>query len=353
MRTPADIGRLRLAAQRLAGSPARDAAEVVRRLTAVQAQDYGGAVTSVALRSAARSRGEVEQALDAGGIVRTWPMRGTLHFVAAEDAAWLLALLAQRVLRASAGRRTRLGLDDAELERGRRLTVAALAGGSRLTRRELFGLWDEAGVATAGQRGIHLLQYLALTGTIVFGPTRGRQQLIVLSEEWLPATRRLERDEALAELAWRYFAGHGPATLRDLARWAGLPLTDARAGLAAARPRLDVLEIDGTEHFLDPETPERLAAAGPAADGVLLLPGFDEFLLGYGDRSAVLGPKHAERIAPGGNGVFRPTVVSGGRVVGVWRHIADGGRRTFAAEPFESFSPQVTAAIERAHAALP
>jgi hypothetical protein len=111
--------------------------------------------------------------------------------------------------------------------------------------------------------------------------------------------------------------------------------------------------MDGTEHFLDPETPERLASAGPAADDVLLLPAFDEFLLGYGDRSAVLGTAHAHRIAPGGNGVFRPTVVSGGRVVGVWRQTTHGGRRTFAAEPFESFSPQVAAAIERAHAALP
>jgi hypothetical protein len=350
---PSEIGRLRLAAQRLLGPPAADAAEAVRRLTAVQAQDYGGAITSVALRTSARSRDEVEGALDAGAVVRTWPMRGTLHFLLAEDVAWMLALLGPRMLRASAGRRAGLELDDAQLGRGRELAVAALAGGSGLTRRELFRIWDDAGLSTASQRGVHLLQYLALTGTVVYGPTRGSQQLLVLSEEWLPAPRRLEREEALAELAWRYFAGHGPATLRDLARWASLTVTDARAGLAAVRPRLEVLAHDGFEHFLDPETPERLAAAAGAGDDVLLLPGFDEFVLGYGERGAVLDTAHAGRIAPGGNGLFRPTVVRGGRVVGTWRQRTEAGRRTLTTEPFEPFPPEVAGAIERAHEALP
>jgi hypothetical protein len=347
------IGRLRAAAQRLVGPPAAGAAEAVRELTAIQAQDYPGAVTSVALRTASRARSEVEKSLDAGEIVRSWPMRGTLHLVCAGDLPWMLALLAPRVVKASARRRAGLGLDDAQLERGRELAVAALRGGRALDRRALFQVWDDGGLATTGQRGVHVLGYLAQTGTLVLGPVRDGRQLVVLSSEWITAPRRLEGEEALGELAWRYFRSHGPATLRDLARWAGLTLTEARAGLAEARPGLEAFEVDGVEHLMDPETPERLARAGAQADGVILLPGFDELLLGYGDRSAMLEPRFAERIVPGRNGMFRPTVISAGRVIGTWRHGGRAGRRTVDAEPFEFFSAQQTEAIERAYEALP
>ena len=353
MTAPGEIGSLRMAAQRLVGPPAADAAEAVRWLTAVQAQDYGGALTSVALRSRSRDRSEVQRALDAGRVVRTWPMRGTLHLICAEDLAWMLALLAPRQLKASAGRRAGLGLDAAQLERGRELAVASLSGGRRLERRELFAVWDDAGLTTAGQRGIHLLQYLALTGTVVLGPTREGRQLVVLTSEWIADSRQLDREEALGELAWRFLRSHGPATLRDLARWTGLTVTDARAGLALARPRLEVLDVEGVEHFMDPETPKRLGQAREEAEGVLLLPGFDELLLGYGDRSAVLDPAFAQRVVPGGNGMFRPTVISGGRATGTWRHVSSGARRTLAAEAFESFPPVVCERIQRAYEALP
>ena len=350
---PGEIGRLRATAQRLVGAPADGVADAVRRLTAVQAQDYPGALTSVALRTAARDRAGVERALDAGEVVRTWPMRGTLHFVCAEDLPWMLALLAPRMVRASAGRRAALGLDEAQLERARELAWQALAGGGALDRPALFRVFDDAGLSTAGQRGAHLLGHLAQTGTVVLGPTRAGRQLIVLSAEWIRSPRRLEGEEALAELAWRYFRGHGPATLRDLARWAGLTLRDARSGLALARPRLAAFESDGAEYLMDPETPERLAGARAQADGVLLLPGFDEMLLGYGDRSAMVDPAFSDRIVPGGNGMFRATVLHAGRVVGTWRRAGSGARRTIEAEPFGTFGPEVLAGIERAAAALP
>ena len=353
MLPPGEIGRLRAVAQRLVGPPAADAAEGVRRLTAVQAQDYRGAVTSVALRCAARDRAQVERALDAGDVVRSWPMRGTLHFVAAEDLFWMLDLLAARVLRSSAGRRAGLGLDESQLERSRELAVTALAGGRALERAELFALWEDAGLATGGQRGIHRLQHLALTGTVLLGPTRQGRQLIVLSSEWITAPRRLDRDAALAKLATRYFRGHGPATLRDLARWAGLTLTDARSGLASARAGLAALDVDGVEHFMDPETPERLERARREADGVLLLPGFDEMLLGYGDRGAMLDPEFAERIVPGGNGMFRPTIFSAGRVVGTWRQAGSGARRAIEPEFFQPPAPGVAEGVAAAYAALP
>src|SRR4029453_9616924 len=131
---------------------------------------------------------------------------------------------------------------------------------------------------------------------------------------WVPRPRRISGEEALGELALRYFTGHGPATVRDLARWAGMPLRDARAGLAVARGRLGAVDGDGVEPLMDPATPDRLAACRRETEGLFLLPGFDEFVLGYGDRRAVLDPAFLDRVVPGGNGLFRPTVVHRGRI---------------------------------------
>jgi hypothetical protein len=353
MSDPSEVALLRLVAQRIAGPPLPSATAAVRRLTAVQAQDYPGALISVALRVDGGTRAVVEAALDAGDVVRSWPMRGTLHLVAAEDLGWLLELCGARPLAGAAKRRERLELTEADTERARDVAVEALAGGGRLTRSELLEVLEKGGVVTAGQRGYHLLWYLAQTGTLVLGPTDGREQLFVLSDEWIPAPRRLERDEALAELALRFFRGHGPATVADLARWAGLGRTDVRRGLAAVRGSLTALDVDGTEHLLDPATPELLDAVRAEAAGAFLLPGFDELVLGYADRSAVLDPQFADRIVPGGNGMFRPTVVHRGRIVGTWGRIGSGTRRRVVAEPFTEFDAALTAAIEEQALRLP
>jgi hypothetical protein len=354
MTTTSEIGLLRLVAQGLAGPRPAGAAEAAGRLTAVQGQDFPGAVTSVALRTAERQRADVLAALDDGLIVRSWPMRGTLHLVAAGDLPWLLELLAGRVQTTFAGRRADLGLTDGDAERARDLITGALTGGGRLRRADLLAVMAAGGIATTGQRGYHLLAFLATTGTLCLGPTDGAgEQLFVLLDEWIPNARRLPRDEALCELALRYFTGHGPATVQDLARWAGLPLRDVRTGLAGARAELTAVDVDGVEHLMHPATPDLLAACRKEAAGLLLLPGFDEFVLGYGDRTAVLDPEFAEQIVPGGNGMFRATVVHGGRIVGTWRWTGRGATRTAAATPFTVFPDEVTAAFPLAAAALP
>ena len=353
MTTQRDIALLRLAAQWLVG-PQGTPAEVVRRLGAVQAQDFPGAVTSVALRTAARRRKDVEVALDDGEIVRSWPMRGTLHLLAADDEHWVLELLASRGLTALTARWAQLGLSEADAERAREIVIAALAGGGRMRRAELLTAIDGGGIATTGQRGYHLLGFLARTGTLCLGPTDGAgEQLFVLLDDWVRVPRRLARDEALGELALRFFLGHGPATAHDLARWAGLPLRDARAGLAVVRPQLAGLDVDGVEHVMDPAAPELLAACREEAEGVVLLPGFDEFVLGYRDRSTVLATEFAERIVPGNNGMFRPTVVLGGRVVGTWQWTGRGTSRAVTATPFRSFPKKVADLIGSSADRLP
>jgi hypothetical protein len=353
--TQREIALLRLVAQRIAGPRLDSAAEAVRWLTAVQAQNLPGALGSVALRVGSGTRKDVEAALDAGEVVRSWPMRGTLHLVAAEDLPWLRELLTPRVVASAsqARRHAELGLEPATFAAARAVAVDALAGGQRLRRSELLAAWEAAGVVTAGQRGYHLLGYLCQTGTLCFGPMRDGEQLIVLVDEWIRRPRRLEREEALGELAVRYFRSHGPATLKDFTRWANLTVADARAGLALARPQLARLEAGGAEYLLDPETPERLAACRRQTRGVFLLPGFDELVLGYADRSATLPAAFADQIVPGGNGVFRPTVVSGGQIVGTWTHTGRGAGRTVSATPFETFPARVAAAIPKVYAALP
>jgi Winged helix DNA-binding domain len=350
--TPHELALLRLVAQRIAGPPHASATAAVRWLTAVQGQDFPGALTSVALRTAGAARAGVLAALDAGEVVRSWPMRSTLHLVAAEDLGWLLELCGPRVVAGAAKRRATLGLTEADTERARELAVAALAGGGRLRRAELLAAVAKD-VDVGGQRGYHLLWYLAQTGTLVLGPTAGAEQLFVLTDEWITAPRRLEREEALAEVAFRFFRGHGPATVADLARWTGLRVTDARAGLAQVRDRLAAVDVGGVEHWMDPATPDLLAASRARARGVFLLPGFDEFVLGYADRSCAVPPEFADRVVPGGNGMFRATVVSDGRVVGTWRRTGSGSRRRLTAEPFTAFGPEVEQALDELAAALP
>jgi len=360
-----EVALLRLAAQRLAGPREEDAASAVRWLLAAQAQDLRGALVSTSLRTAGTDLSGPRAALDDGSVVRSWPMRGTLHLVPAEDLGWLLALTTERVLRGVASRRAALGVDEALVERAREVVVEALRNGRSLPRDAVLALWEEAGLLASGerrvpQRGYHLLWTISQTGSTCWGPLVGGgsdEQALVLLQEWVPAPRRLEREEALGELARRYLASHGPASTADLARWCGLTTRDVRTGVALARPDLEAVEVDGVEHLMDPGTPERLAACRDDARRTMLLPGFDEMVLGYADRSATVPAEHAGRVVPGGNGMFLGTVVTGGRAVATWKRT---GRRTgpaVVAAPFEAapagLPPAVADDVVRLGAALP
>ena len=198
--------------------------------------------------------------------------------------------------------------------------------------------------------------YLAQNGVICQGPLRDGDQLFVLTSAWVPGGRVLGRDldeeEALAEVALRYVRGHGPASAQDLARWTGLPLGSVRRGLATVADRLVALDVDGRSLHVEPGLLDVFEEHRTDARRTMLLPGFDEMVLGYADRSVTIAPEHADRIVPGGNGVFRPTVVHDGRAVGVWRVVGSGTRRRVAAEPFGRWPRGVPKEIERLGAAV-
>ena len=334
------VGLQRLAALRLVGERCASPAEAVGVLGAAQAQDLPGALAAIAMRTASGDVGEVRRAFDDGEIVRSWPMRGTLHVVVAEDLAWMLPLGTPRPLAAAAQRRPGLGLTDETVERAGEVAREALAGGGRATRAELAARWKDAGLLDGAGHVAHTITVLAMRGLLTYGPfatsaesgarPSKAEQALVLLDEWVPAPRRPGRDEALVAWARVYFTGHGPARPQDFARWTGLPAAEVRTAIDGAREHL-VVDDDGL--LLDPATPARLAAAAdPGAE--LLLPGFDEFVLGYGDRAHVLDPDHADRIVPGGNGMFRPTVVREGRVVGTWKWVGSGRNRRVERELF-------------------
>lgn len=344
------IGMTRLASQRVLDHPFTQPAAVVAWLGAMQAQDFLGALWSIGLRMATTpalpTEVLIEQAIADRTIIRTWPMRGTIHFVAAQDVRWLLQLLTPRQIQQAAGRYRQLELDDALFTQSQTIFVQALQGGNELTRDELMQALEDAGIATTGQRGYHLLGRAAQDGLICFGARSGKQQTFVLLDEWVPSTPPLTREEALAALARRYFTGHGPATVHDLARWAGITVTDAKLGLAAIQYELQQETIDGQAYWLSQTIPTATSDVAP----VYLLPGFDEFVLGYGDRSAVLDPLFADRICPGGNGIFSPTVVVDGRILGTWRRMLKKNQVTVELMPFATFGPTAEAVLAAAAA---
>jgi hypothetical protein len=307
-----NIASTRLSSQHIAQADFTSAKEVVAWMGAMQAQDYAGALYSIALRTPHLTREDIAQAIIDRQIVRTWPMRGTLHFLAAEDARWMVRLLAPRAVSAAAGRRKQLELGDDVMAKAQEVIARALEGGKCLTRNELCGRLDQAGIATAGQRGIHILHYLAEMTLLCFGPHEGKQPTFVLMDEWLPPTPQKSREEALKELAGRYFTSHGPASLRDFAGWGHMTIADARLGIDLAGSMLAAEEVDGIRYWFDPDI-------SPAASATYLLPGFDEYILGYKDRSAVLRPEFSNRIVPGNNGMFLPTLIIYGQVIGTWK----------------------------------
>lgn len=343
--TAAQVARWRLVSQSLVGPGASSAVEAVRRSVVLQGQDRDGVLTSVALRVARGTRAEVVQALADGHLAVSWTQRGTLHLVRSTDLRWLLDLTAARTEAQAAGHRRQLGIDADVAARARAVAGQVLVGGA--TRRELVAAWVAAGLDVTGQRAYHLVAHLGQTGVLCLGPWRDGEQLLVLVAEHVPDGPAPDRDEALGDLARRYLSSHGPCSPRDLARWSGLLAADVRTGVALARPHLVSVELDGVELLADPAVLE----ARPAPR-VQLLPGFDELLLGVTDRSPSLAPEHLARVVPGGNGVFRPTVLHGGRVVGTWRTVLEAGVRTLQAVPFDRFAPRVLDALPAVHADL-
>jgi hypothetical protein len=322
----------RLTSQLLAGAPAREPVAVAERLLAVQGQDPRGARLAVRARTRGVTAADVDRALtEERSLLITWLNRGTLHLVRSEDYPWLHALTTPPLFTGNARRLEQEGVSPRQAERGVAVIERSLADEGPLGRRALAERLGAADVPTAGQALVHLLLLATLRGVAVRGPMVGRDHAYALVHDWLGPPVAVERDRALAELARRYLAGHAPASDRDLARWAGLPLRDARAGLAAIAAELR-------------ERPDGLLALrrgrrAARLPGARLLGSFEPVLLGWCSREPITG-SHDGRLVSGG--LFRPFALVGGRAAAVWR-LAD--RRVELEPPFARFDDTAAAAL--------
>ncbi|PKQ27285.1 MAG: winged helix DNA-binding domain-containing protein [Actinobacteria bacterium HGW-Actinobacteria-4] len=320
--TGAHVRALRMQALLLnGGSQPRSVASIVDWFGAMQAQDVASGHWSLGVRMPGSTEAEVLAALERKEALRTWPMRGTVHLVPARDAAWMVRILGARPLADGVKRRAYLGLEEAEALRAVDVLRGALEGGNRLTRAECVEALNAAGVATASQLAYHLLWFASQLGVTAIAPHVGKEQTFVLLDDWVPDPHTPERDEALGWIALRYFRSHGPASVKDFARWTALTMADARAGIAVAGAALALVETEAGPMLASAEVlGEELGAAAAGLDGELwTLPGFDEYLLGYGDRSLFVTPEQMEAVIPGKNGVFQATIVQDGRVAGIWK----------------------------------
>ncbi|HUQ60115.1 winged helix DNA-binding domain-containing protein [Lentzea sp.] len=291
----------------------QSAEDVVRSLGAMQGQDYGQSLWALGLRTASGRIADVEEALQSGRVVRTWLLRGTIHYVLAEDVRWMLGLFGARYLARQTPKAWQYHNMTPELmSLARKTFVEALTGGGCLTRREMIDLMADVGIPDDRQQSYFTFLNLAQEGLVVPGPPRGKEQTFVLLDEWAPEQRSLEGDEALAVLASRFFGSHGPATLTDFANWCGIGVREATRGFDAVKSSLVREEFDGKEYWLPPDlTP---------ASGALLLPAYDELVIGYKDRSAFF-TRYGEIPISTYNGMFYATIIEDGQIAGLWRRV--------------------------------
>lgn len=340
------IARQRLVSQQIAHSRLANPTEAVHFLGAVQAQDYLGAKWSLGLRIDQARDPDIERALNGGTIYRTWVVRGTLHFVAATDIHWMLSLLAPGVIASCARRYRELDLDEATFARTNAILVEALSDGVQLNRTTLMKILESHGIATTGQRAPYILQrasydrLICQAATIRNDPTYQR----------LPAptnTATVDPVDAPVELLRRYLKSRSPGTLADFGWWSGLPMVVIRRALESLKGELTPDTIDGVAYWRHRES--RIMPSPDDSPRAYLLPGFDEYLLSYKDRSASMDMAHLRTLTPA-NGMLPSTMVYDGRVIGTWKRTLQKTSVVIAFSPYTPLTDDQTEAFAAASA---
>jgi hypothetical protein len=310
-----DIVHHRLHNQRISRIKFDQPNQVVSWFGAIQAQDYSGAKWAVAQRTKGLTNAAIEQAFMEGEILRTHILRPTWHFVTPEDILWMLALTAPRVRAALAYMDRQLELDKAIFKRSNAALVKALKGGKQLTRVELASALQRNGINTDGPRLGHIMIHAELDGIVCSGGRRGKQFTYALLDRRAPQARILERDEPLAELTKRYFTSHGPATLQDFVWWSGLTTNNARNGIELIKSELELEVMNGQAYWFTNSTP-------PAKDqspAAYLLSNYDEYLVGYADRSSMFDISHTDKLDSRASVLAQHTIMIDGQVAGTWK----------------------------------
>ena len=338
---PLDICGQRLANQHLVRQTVSRASEIVRIFGAVQAQEFTAAKWGLAQRTRGAIDSEGEEEIGSGAILRTHVLRPTWHFVAPEDIRWMLALTAPRVKTAMASYDRKLELDAAVLRRSREVLTQALTGGKQLTRKELAQELTRAGVHADGtQRLAHLVMHAELDGLICSGARRGKQFTYALLDERVPATKEMERDEALRELATRYFTTRGPATVDDFSWWSGLTKGDAKRATEIAGKEFECALIGKREYWFKPRQLTK-----PRAPIARLLPIYDEYFIGLKDRTAMQAKLDPKTLSTSIALLFRHVIAVDGQIVGGWNWTSKGNSVVVELKPLTRFGKAEREAI--------
>ena len=289
--------------------------EAVAHLLAVQAQDYAGGKWAVAQRLNNFSDTDLDKAFDKGEILRTHLMRTTWHFVTPEDITWMLPLTARRVNTAINHQHRELKIDDASWERVIKIFERELGNNNYQTRAALESIVRKENVVKKEIRFNYILHRAESEGIICSGPKQGKQFTFALLNERAPRYFTFSKEEALGRLTEKYFVSHGPAMLKDFIWWSGITLREARTGLEIAKKKLSCAVISGNEFWFSNSLEMKKADMPP----VMLLPNYDEYVVGYKDRGAILNTEQFSRLGPKANAVFHHCLIIDGIISGIWR----------------------------------
>jgi hypothetical protein len=311
---PAEISDSRLISQQIKGSRFKTVKEIVGWMGGMQAQDYAMAKWAVGLRLPDSTEQFIETAVNNGEIIRTHVLRPTWHFVSADDVHWMLELSANQIRASQKSRHKQLGLSESTLKKSNKIIENALIGGKYLTREELLVELGKAGINLAENRASHLLVWAELEGIVCSGGTKQGKQTYAILDERVPKKKSWNKEEALAELAGKYFSSHGPATIKDFVWWSGLSVNHAKRALDQVAPDLISETIDSQTYWFT----EFHSISRIDHEEVFLLPAYDEFIISYENRSASLPMKdHKKTVST--NGIFRPVIILNGQVKGIWK----------------------------------
>ncbi len=340
-----DVAMTRLNSQQITGTKFNTAKDMVGWMGAMQAQDYAMSKWALGVRLPNSTEQEIEAAIHNGEIIRTHLLRPTWHLVSADDIYWMLELTAPQIKSILKPRHRELELTKAVIAKSRAIMEKVLRGGRHVLREELIAELRKAKIATENNRASHLFLQAELEGVICSGGTVKGKPTYALLEERVLKPKPLTRDEALAKLAERYFTSHAPATLQDFVWWSGLSVGDARCGLDLVKSDLVSETVDSKTYWL----PSSFSGPRTSKESVHLLPAFDEFIISYTDRSASL-PHTGHKKAVSDNGIFRPTIVVNGKVIGLWKRTIKKDKVLLETEYFQQPDKTQRALVEKASA---
>lgn len=341
MKTDLPIQRLRT--QHIVDPSFKTPAELLGYMGIMQAQDPLMVKWAMGLRLPHLKETDIEEAYRKGDVLRTHVIRPTWHLVSPQDIYWMLDLSRKRILSAMNPMIRQLQLDEKIFFRCNRIFEKALGGGKHLTREALCDLLEKDGIQVNEYRSGQILCYAEIHGVLCSGPIEDKKHTYALLEERVPQAIRLDKEEAVSRLASTYFRSHGPASVADFCWWSGLSLGEARKGLESVKKELRSLDIDGNTYWFAEES--RAPKAEKA--GVALLPAFDEYMISYKDRSAMLPKAHYAK-AVSGNGIFWPVILSEGRVIGTWKREIKKNDILVTAMYFKEAGKSLHTATERA-----